>query len=88
MEIMVVDDEPILRWMFSEILQDAGHSVTDAPTADEALAMLRAAVRHALWSRTYTCPVNSTASNLPSDLSSVAAHRRGVGLWKAEAIPR
>jgi CheY-like chemotaxis protein len=40
MEIMVVDDEPILRWMFSEILQDAGHSVTDAPNADDALAML------------------------------------------------
>ena len=40
MEIMVVDDEPILRWMFSEILQDAGHSVTDAPTADQALTML------------------------------------------------
>ena len=40
MEIMVVDDEPIVRWMFSEILQDAGYSVTDAPTADKALAML------------------------------------------------
>jgi CheY-like chemotaxis protein len=40
MEIMVVDDEPILRMVFSEILQDAGYSVTDAPTADEALAML------------------------------------------------
>ena len=40
MEIMVVDDEPILRWMFSEILQDAGYSVTDAPAADKALAML------------------------------------------------
>ena len=40
MEIMVVDDEPILRFVFSEILQDAGHSVSDAPTADQALAML------------------------------------------------
>ena len=65
MKVIVVDDEPILRFMFSEVLQDAGYTVLDAPTADEALAMLRAAVRHALWSRTYTCPVNSTASNLP-----------------------
>ena len=40
MEIMVVDDEPILRLVFSEILQDAGYSVSDAPTADEALALL------------------------------------------------
>ena len=40
MEIMVVDDEPILRLVFSEILRDAGYSVSDAPTADEALAML------------------------------------------------
>ena len=30
--------EPILRWLFSEILQDAGYSVSDAPTADKALA--------------------------------------------------
>ena len=40
MEIMVVDDEPMLRLVFSEILRDAGYSVSDAPTADEALAML------------------------------------------------
>ena len=40
MEIIVVDDEPIIRLVFSEILQDAGHSVTDAPTADKALEML------------------------------------------------
>ena len=40
MKIIVVDDEPILRFVFSEILQDAGHAVSDAGTADEALAML------------------------------------------------
>ena len=40
MKVIVVDDEPILRFMFSEVLQDAGYTVLDAPTADEALAML------------------------------------------------
>ena len=40
MKVIVVDDEPILRLIFSEILQDAGYSVSDVPTADEALAML------------------------------------------------
>ncbi len=40
MNIMVVDDEPILRLVVSEILQDAGYSVSNAPTADDALAML------------------------------------------------
>ena len=40
MDVIVVDDEPILRFMFSEVLQDAGYTVSDAPTADEALAML------------------------------------------------
>lgn len=40
MEIIVVDDEPILRMVFSDVLQDAGHSVSDASSADEALALL------------------------------------------------
>jgi CheY-like chemotaxis protein len=40
MEIMVVDDEPILRLLFSEVLEDAGYSVSDAASADEALARL------------------------------------------------
>ena len=40
MKVIVVDDEPILRFMFSEILEDAGYTVSEAPTADEALAML------------------------------------------------
>ena len=39
MEIMVVDDEPMLRLNFMAILEDAGHTVSDACTADEALAM-------------------------------------------------
>jgi CheY-like chemotaxis protein len=40
MKIMVVDDEPMLRLMYSDVLRDAGHSVLEARTADEGLSML------------------------------------------------
>ena len=40
MNVLVVDDEPLIRLVFSEILQDEGYRVVDAPTADQALAML------------------------------------------------
>jgi CheY-like chemotaxis protein len=40
MKVLVVDDEPLLRFAFSEILGDAGWTVSDAGTADEALRML------------------------------------------------
>ena len=39
-QIMVVDDEPMLRLNLTDILEDAGHTVLDAPTADAGLAIL------------------------------------------------
>jgi response regulator RpfG family c-di-GMP phosphodiesterase len=40
MKIMVVDDEPLLRLMYSEVLREAGYSVVEARTADEGLSIL------------------------------------------------
>src|ERR1041384_697339 len=35
--ILVVDDEPLIRWSISETLGAAGHQVTEAPDAASAL---------------------------------------------------
>jgi CheY-like chemotaxis protein len=40
--ILVVEDEPLLRLMAVEIVQDAGFEALAATTADEALAILEA----------------------------------------------
>jgi two-component system, response regulator PdtaR len=41
--VLVVDDEPLLRLTASSLLEEAGHAVEDAASADEALAMIEAA---------------------------------------------
>lgn len=38
--ILVVDDEPLIRWAIREVLEDAGYAVVEAGTAREALARL------------------------------------------------
>jgi DNA-binding NtrC family response regulator len=38
--ILVVDDEPLIRWAIRESLQSAGYSVVEAGSAREALARL------------------------------------------------
>jgi putative two-component system response regulator len=38
--ILLIDDEPIVRDLMAEILQDAGYEVTSAETAERALALL------------------------------------------------
>jgi len=39
--ILVIDDEQIVRMLVAEILEDAGHEVTSASSAEEALALLQ-----------------------------------------------
>ena len=41
--ILVVDDEPLIRWAVREGLESAGYAVVEAGTAREALATLSAA---------------------------------------------
>jgi DNA-binding NtrC family response regulator len=43
LRVLVVDDEPLIRWSLSETLAENGHSVTEAPDGDAALRTLTAA---------------------------------------------
>ena len=41
--VLVVDDEPLIRWSVAETLGDAGHEVTEAPDAASTLRSLATA---------------------------------------------
>jgi two-component system, response regulator PdtaR len=38
--ILIVDDEPLLRALVRDVLEDIGHAVKEAGTADEAIKLL------------------------------------------------
>ena len=40
LRVLVVDDEPLIRWSIAEILQHRGHTVVQAPSANGALAVM------------------------------------------------
>ena len=40
--ILIVEDDPIIRWAGAETLEDAGFEVLEAASADEALTLLEA----------------------------------------------
>jgi DNA-binding NtrC family response regulator len=42
-QVLVVDDEPLIRWSVSQSLGDLGYDVTDAPDAATALKMVTTA---------------------------------------------
>src|SRR5262245_65078599 len=39
--VLVVDDEPLIRWAIREVLEGAGYTVVEAGTAKEALAQVK-----------------------------------------------
>ena len=39
--ILLVEDEPLVQWVAREILEESGHEVIPARTADEALQILQ-----------------------------------------------
>jgi DNA-binding NtrC family response regulator len=45
LSVLVVDDEPLIRWSLREGLIDRGHQVATAATATDALAEIRSATR-------------------------------------------
>ena len=48
-KLLVVEDEAIIRLLLTDILEDEGHHVTEADSADNALALLEAGLQvHAL----------------------------------------
>jgi DNA-binding NtrC family response regulator len=40
--VLIVDDEPLIRFLVRQILEDAGHEVKEASTADDALSLIAA----------------------------------------------
>jgi DNA-binding NtrC family response regulator len=42
LRVLVVDDEPLIRWSLAETLAESGHSVSEAGDAASALSALRA----------------------------------------------
>ena len=68
--VLVVDDEPLIRWSLSETLCDRGHTVTEAGDGKEALRVVtRAANRPDVVLLDYRLPDSN-------DLSLFAAIRR------------
>jgi CheY-like chemotaxis protein len=39
--VLIVEDEPVIRWSSADMLSDAGFEVIEARNADEALSVLR-----------------------------------------------
>ena len=46
--VLVVDDEPLIRWAVREILEDAGYGVVEAGSAREAMSRIAEAGGHLL----------------------------------------
>jgi|SRR6516225_2944919 DNA-binding NtrC family response regulator len=46
--VLVVDDEPLIRWAVREILEDAGYGVLEAGSAREAMSRIADAARRPL----------------------------------------
>ena len=46
--VLVVDDEPLIRWAVREILEDAGYGVVEAGSACEAMSRVADAARRPL----------------------------------------
>jgi len=40
--VLIVDDEPLIRFLVRQILEDAGHEVKEASNADDALSLMAA----------------------------------------------
>lgn len=69
LRILVVDDEPLIRWSIAETLADRGHHITEAGNAREALQRLSQELRPDVILLDYRLPDSD-------DLQLLAAVRR------------
>lgn len=56
LEILLVDDDPLVRHVIADELEEAGHFVTSAASGEAALELLRANARYDLVLADYTMP--------------------------------
>jgi hypothetical protein len=54
--VLVVDDEPAIRMLVSEVLQDLGYAAIEAADAAAGLQALRSDTRSTCWSPMSACP--------------------------------
>lgn len=69
--ILIVEDDPIIRWSGAETLLDAGFEVLEAASADEALTLLE---NHGAVSVLFT-DVDMPGGMDGIELARIAAHR-------------
>ena len=70
--VLLVEDEPIIRWASADMLTDAGFDVVEARDADEALSVLR--------SRPDVC-VLFTDVDMPGSIDGLELARIAHALW-------
>jgi CheY-like chemotaxis protein len=62
--VLVVDDEPLVRILTVQVLEEAGFPVEEAGNSEEALSRAWMATKSQPWSLTLTCPVLSMGVSL------------------------
>lgn len=69
--ILIVEDDPLIRWSGAETLEDAGFEVLEAANADDALTLLET---HSLVTVLFT-DIDMPGQLDGLDLARIAAHR-------------
>ena len=69
--ILIVEDDPLIRWSGAETLEDAGFAVLEAANADDALTLLET---HSLVTVLFT-DIDMPGKLDGLDLARIAAHR-------------
>lgn len=72
--ILVVDDEPVLRSLLAGELRDAGHTVVEASSADEALVYMKAGAQADLLFTDVQMPGSMDGIELSAVLRSEYPH--------------
>jgi CheY-like chemotaxis protein len=73
--VLLVEDEPLVRMVGADLLEEAGFEVVEASNGDEALSVLETGPMYGCCSPTSTCRARSTGSNWPRWFTSVAGSR-------------